>query len=187
MSELVRFGVSLERELLTAFDRHSERKGFANRSEALRHCIRRELSEEIVSDPEAPVAGVLTLVYDHHDNDLPGRLTSLQHELGHTIVDGNRTAGGVGKGPLPGYNTIFVLRVLGANGVAILLLRNRKCHFFYGTGNHSETAADPPEILCVLADKFVDHRKSLPFVLIRRSFLACIDSQQKQIPVCARR
>ena len=74
MSELVRFGVSLERNLLTAFDRHSERKGFANRSEALRHCIRRELAEEIVSDPDAPVAGVLTLVYDHHDNDLPGRL-----------------------------------------------------------------------------------------------------------------
>ena len=30
MSEVVRFGVSLERDLLTAFDRHSERKGFAN-------------------------------------------------------------------------------------------------------------------------------------------------------------
>lgn len=85
MSELVRFGVSLERDLLTAFDQHAERKGFANRSEALRHCIRRELSEEIVSDPDAPVAGVLTLVYDHHDNDLPGRLTSLQHEA-HGMV-----------------------------------------------------------------------------------------------------
>ena len=86
MSELVRFGVSLERDLLTAFDRHSERKGFANRSEALRHCIRRELSEEIVSDPRAPVAGVLTLVYDHHDNDLPARLTALQHEAHGMVI-----------------------------------------------------------------------------------------------------
>ena len=31
------------------------------------------------------MAGVLTLVYDHHDNDLPGRLTSLQHEA-HGMV-----------------------------------------------------------------------------------------------------
>lgn len=85
MSELVRFGVSLERELLAAFDGHSARKGFANRSEALRHCIRRELSEEIVSDPHAPAAGVLTLVYDHHDRDLPGRLTAIQHDA-HGLV-----------------------------------------------------------------------------------------------------
>lgn len=85
MGELVRFGVSLERELLAAFDGHGRRKGFANRSEALRHCIRRELSEEIVSEPDAPVAGVLTLVYDHHDNDLPARLTALQHEA-HAMV-----------------------------------------------------------------------------------------------------
>jgi CopG family nickel-responsive transcriptional regulator len=86
MSELVRFGVSLEQELLTAFDAHSHRKGFANRSDALRHCIRRELSEEIVADPHAPVAGVLTLVYDHHDNDLPGRLTALQHEAHNMVI-----------------------------------------------------------------------------------------------------
>jgi len=85
MSELVRFGVSLENDLLAAFDMLSRRKGFANRSEALRHCIRRELAEEVISDPEAPVAGVLTLVYDHHDNDLPARLTSLQHEA-HGLV-----------------------------------------------------------------------------------------------------
>lgn len=85
MSELVRFGVSLERELLAAFDEYSTRKGFANRSEALRHCMRRELSEEIVSDPHAPAAGVLTLVYDHHDNDLPSRLTAIQHNA-HGMV-----------------------------------------------------------------------------------------------------
>ena len=85
MSELVRFGVSLENDLLTAFDAMSRRKGYSNRSEALRHCIRHELAEEIVSDPDAPVAGVLTLVYDHHDSDLSSRLTALQHEA-HAMV-----------------------------------------------------------------------------------------------------
>ena len=86
MNELVRFGVSLEQELLAAFDIHAKRKGFANRSEALRHCIRRELAEEIASSPEALVAGVLTLLYDHHDNDLPGRLTGLQHESHGMVI-----------------------------------------------------------------------------------------------------
>ena len=40
MSELVRFGVSLEQDLLTAFDELSRRRGYANRSEALlHHCL----------------------------------------------------------------------------------------------------------------------------------------------------
>ncbi len=85
MSELVRFGVSLERDLLEAFDELCRSRGFANRSEALRHVLRRELAENIASTPDAPVAGVLTLVYDHHDNDLPGRLTAIQHEA-HSMV-----------------------------------------------------------------------------------------------------
>jgi len=80
MSELVRFGVSLEKELLEAFDGLCRRRGYANRSEALRHVLRRELDEEAISDPAGPVAGVLTLVYDHHESDLPRRLTALQHE-----------------------------------------------------------------------------------------------------------
>lgn len=85
MSELVRFGVSLERDLLEAFDELCRSRGFSNRSEALRHALRRELAEKIISAPDAPVAGVLTLVYDHHDNDLPGRLTAIQHEA-HSLV-----------------------------------------------------------------------------------------------------
>lgn len=103
--------------------------------------------------------------------------TALQYEFGHAVVDGNRAVRGVGKGSLPGYNTIFVLSVLRANGVTILLLRNRMCYFFYGTGNHSEAAADPPEILCVLTDKFIDHKKSSPFVFVLL---------RQHIPVCSR-
>lgn len=86
MSDLVRFGVSLERNLLAAFDALSRERGFANRSEALRHALRRELAEKITSAPDAPVAGVLTLVYDHHENDLPGRLTALQHEAHGMVI-----------------------------------------------------------------------------------------------------
>ncbi|MFH1912106.1 MAG: ribbon-helix-helix protein, CopG family, partial [Pseudomonadota bacterium] len=43
MSELVRFGVSLEKSLLDRFDDLIREKQYTNRSEALRDLIRREL------------------------------------------------------------------------------------------------------------------------------------------------
>lgn len=86
MGDLTRFGVSLEQELLDDFDALCRRRGYANRSEALRHCIRRELKEEALEHPQSGCAGVLTLVYDHHDSDLPRRLTSMQHDAHHLVL-----------------------------------------------------------------------------------------------------
>ena len=40
MGELVRFGVSMDSELLKGFDKLIERKGYANRSEAIRDLLR---------------------------------------------------------------------------------------------------------------------------------------------------
>ena len=85
MGDIARFGVSLEQELLDDFDELCRKRGCANRSEALRHCIRRELKEEALANPQGRCAGVLTLIYDHHDSDLPRRLTSMQHEA-HSLV-----------------------------------------------------------------------------------------------------
>ncbi len=43
MSNLVRFGVSLEDDLLNKFDRHIKERKYTNRSEAVRDLIREEL------------------------------------------------------------------------------------------------------------------------------------------------
>jgi CopG family nickel-responsive transcriptional regulator len=43
MSELVRFGVSLEKTLLDKFDRYIRERNYSNRSEALRDLIRQDL------------------------------------------------------------------------------------------------------------------------------------------------
>jgi CopG family nickel-responsive transcriptional regulator len=83
---LVRFGVSLENDLLSAFDELCRKRGHASRSEALRRCIRQELAEEHAADPLMPTAGVLTLVYNHHDSDLPRRLTAIQHEAHESVT-----------------------------------------------------------------------------------------------------
>jgi len=87
MSKIVRFGVSIEEELLDGFDALIEKKGYANRSEALRNLIRGVLLEEDIREqPEAEVVGTLTLVYDHDHGDLANRLVDLQHQHHERII-----------------------------------------------------------------------------------------------------
>ncbi len=85
MSNLTRFGVSIESNLVDAFDKLSKIKGFANRSDALRQCMRNALQQEASQDPHTTVSGVLSVIYDHHNSDLPKKLTAMQHEV-HEIV-----------------------------------------------------------------------------------------------------
>jgi CopG family nickel-responsive transcriptional regulator len=85
MSKLVRFGISLGRDLLARFDRLVAERGYASRSEAFRDLIRGALVEdEWRSGGE--VAGAVTLVYDHHKKDLVGRLTDIQHDAQRLII-----------------------------------------------------------------------------------------------------
>ena len=80
MSELVRFGVSMDRDLLIALDGIIERRGYANRSEAIRDFIRAEQVRESWEDRTGTAVGTLTLVYDHHVREAGDRLTDLQHD-----------------------------------------------------------------------------------------------------------
>lgn len=85
MSELVRFGIAIDGDLLERFDKRNEAKGYVNRSEAIRDLIRAELLEHAV-DPSSNATGTLTLVYDHHVRELTERLTEMQHDLGHHVI-----------------------------------------------------------------------------------------------------
>ncbi len=76
---LFRFGVSIPEDLIGKFDRLIEKRGYANRSEAIRDLIRDALVQETVGAPNATVMGALTLVYSHHTHDLSERLTEMQH------------------------------------------------------------------------------------------------------------
>ena len=84
-SELVRFGVAIEDDLLRAFDAQIARKGYGNRSEAIRDLIRAGLVEETVVRG-GDVTGALMLVYKHHVRELSERLTDIQHELGAAVI-----------------------------------------------------------------------------------------------------
>ena len=85
MGNLARFGVSLDEDLLEPFDDLCKRKSYPNRSEAIRDLIRKALVEERWSN-DASGAGTLTLVYDHHKNDLARRLMAIQHDDHDLIV-----------------------------------------------------------------------------------------------------
>jgi CopG family nickel-responsive transcriptional regulator len=80
MSDVVRFGVSMQRDLLTALDTIIERRGYANRSEAIRDLIRAEQVRESWENRGGTAVATLTLVYDHHVREAGERLTTMQHD-----------------------------------------------------------------------------------------------------------
>jgi CopG family nickel-responsive transcriptional regulator len=86
MSDLVRFGVSIDERLLDRFDELITEKSYVNRSEALRDLIRSALVEDQWEAGDAEAIGTVTLVYDHHAHDLADKLTGHQHTHHHEIV-----------------------------------------------------------------------------------------------------
>jgi len=86
LAEVTRFGVSLDEKLLRQFDRLIVRKGYANRSEAIRDLIREALVREQWEIGTDEAVGTITLVYDHHTRDLADKLTDLQHAHYESIV-----------------------------------------------------------------------------------------------------
>ena len=76
-----RLTISLDDELAAAFDELIQRRGYANRSEAVRDLLRRELGEsDLTSGTAKQCVAVLSYVFDHHERQLSSRLTSLQHD-----------------------------------------------------------------------------------------------------------
>ena len=86
MSELVRFSVSLESDLLDRFDKFCEAGKFATRSEAVRQLIRERLTSQAWAADAADVAASLTLVYDHHKTRLTDRMLDVQHAHAQWVV-----------------------------------------------------------------------------------------------------
>ncbi len=85
MSDLIRFGVSLEKKLLKQFDDLIHRKYYSNRSEAIRDLIRRELAEKKWEQGGDSAGGIL-LVYDHHKRELLHKITDIQHHFQQLII-----------------------------------------------------------------------------------------------------
>jgi CopG family nickel-responsive transcriptional regulator len=86
MSDLRRFGVAIDAELLEQFDNLMGKRGYTNRSEAFRDLARAELVKESAEKPNSNVVGTVTIVYDHHVPLLSEKLTELQHQHHQCVV-----------------------------------------------------------------------------------------------------
>jgi len=84
--KITRFGVSIEPELLKKFDRIIKKKGYYNRSEAIRDVIRENILKVDTRDPNSEAIGTLTMMYDHHEGTLTKKLLDLQHDHHNEIL-----------------------------------------------------------------------------------------------------
>jgi len=86
MSNVVRFGVSIDERLLDRFDALIAEKAYINRSEALRDLIRASLVDEQWDVGDSEAVGTVPLRYAHHARHLADKLTESQHTHHEEIV-----------------------------------------------------------------------------------------------------
>ncbi len=85
MKKVIRFGVSLEEEVLRALDAIAKKHAFPNRSQAIRHLVKDSFVQKAWSENKN-VAGCIVLIYDHHKRDLVNKLLEAQHRFGDFIL-----------------------------------------------------------------------------------------------------
>lgn len=82
-----RFTISLDKKLAAEFDRLIRKRGYQNRSEAVRDMLRGNLEGLRLQEKQAPFCvASLSYVYNHHERDLAERLTELQHHHHDLVV-----------------------------------------------------------------------------------------------------
>jgi len=85
MTRIKRFGVSVEKELLTSLNTLVKKHKFPNRSQAIRYLIRKNAVEDAWHDDKI-VAGCVVLIYDHHKRELVNKSLDIQHKFGSFVL-----------------------------------------------------------------------------------------------------
>lgn len=86
MVGLVRFGVSLPKELLDKYDEVIRQKNYPTRSKALEDMMRAEISQNEITSDASTVVGCISIIYDHHKRELLNKLTDIQHDHQDVIL-----------------------------------------------------------------------------------------------------
>lgn len=82
-----RITISLDEDLAREFDELIARRGYQNRSEAIRDILRSHLEQHRqVFERVSHCVAALSYVYNHHERDLAERLTALQHRHHDLVV-----------------------------------------------------------------------------------------------------
>lgn len=65
VAEIVRFGVSMDKELVDLLDSITQTEGYANRSETIRSLVRQELIKTGAEDTTRDVTAVISLIFHY--------------------------------------------------------------------------------------------------------------------------
>ena len=84
--KLIRFSVTVPKDLLEEFERSYYADNRENRSEAVRNLMREYISGERWRCNTGEIYATITIVYDHHLPELTGKLTAAQHDCGEVIL-----------------------------------------------------------------------------------------------------
>ncbi len=106
MSQIDRFSVSLDVELLAAFDHHIATRGYENRSEAVRDLIRDLLLTNRSQSSEEEVVAMLTAVCDHRTADTASRLRAC-------LAESKALVGGTMHLPLDDHRDLYAIALNG--------------------------------------------------------------------------
>lgn len=102
-----RFGVSLEEELLVALDKYVAENNFANRSQALRFLVEKNLVEHKWKCDNI-VAGAVVLVYNCHKSEIRTRSAEIQYQYRDAVI-------GVQQFNLNDENNMEILAIKGTS------------------------------------------------------------------------
>lgn len=80
-----RFGVSLDEDLLKALDSYVLDNGFANRSQAIRHLIEKNMVEEKWKCDNI-VAGAVVLVFNNEKKDILKKSSEIQFDFSDVVL-----------------------------------------------------------------------------------------------------
>ena len=84
--QAVRFTVSIPPKLMTQLDKMLHEKGYDNRSQAIADMVCDQLVEHEQKSGSGEIAGTITLVYDHHKQNVQAALTDIQHDHNDVII-----------------------------------------------------------------------------------------------------
>jgi CopG family nickel-responsive transcriptional regulator len=86
---LKRFGVSLEDNLLEALDQYVEQNGFANRSQAIRFLVEKNVAEQKWQCNHL-VAGTIIIMYDQSKKEIASKITVIQQTYTDVILSSSQ-------------------------------------------------------------------------------------------------
>jgi len=102
-----RFGVSLDEELLVALDKYVTENNFANRSQALRFLVEKNLVEHKWKCDNI-VAGAVVLVYNCHKPEIRNRSAEIQYQYRDAVI-------GLQQFNLNDENSMEIIAIKGAS------------------------------------------------------------------------